>query len=131
MNQDESRGLLKSILGIFARNSPEKPARPASVRSQAIDAWLRTDAYLQHDTDEFDQIDPKHLESTLSAFEDLVQHDPDPGPDSVSALDPRQLPVSRPFIFCILTQGREAEPTSQCALSEAPDGPQHEPAAES
>src|SRR5882757_9644171 len=81
MDQDESRGLLKSILGIFARKPPEKSAPPASVRSQAFDAWLRTDAYLQHETDEFDEIDPENLARTLSAFEDLVQHDPDRGPD--------------------------------------------------
>ena len=103
MNQDESRGLLKSILGVFARNRPEKSGPPASVRSKSLDAWLRTDAHVQHETDEFDKIDPEHLARTLSAFEDLVQHDLDQGPDSVSTLNPRQFPVSQPSTSCELT----------------------------
>ncbi len=128
MDHDDSRGLLKSILGFFARKPPETSAPPASLRSQALDAWLRTDAYLQHETDEFSEIDPEHVASTLRAFEDLVQDDPDRGPDSVSTLDPRQVPIFQSLTSCALTQGCGAELTPQGAVPKAPDGPQHDPA---
>lgn len=89
MDEDGSQGLLKTWLGFFARKRPERSAKPASLRSRKRDAWIRTDAYLQHDTDEFGEIDPEHLARTLRAFEDYVQYDSDRKSDSVNAPDVR------------------------------------------
>ncbi|KAI0860261.1 hypothetical protein F4860DRAFT_504119 [Xylaria cubensis] len=83
MDQDESQGLLKTVLGFFARRRPERSA-PTSLKSKKRDAWLRTDAYLQHDTDGICEIDPKRLARTLRAFEDYIEYDSDRGSDSVS-----------------------------------------------
>ena len=84
MDYDDSRSLLKTILGIFARRPPEKPAPASSLRSQALDAWVRTDAYLQHETNDFEGNDPEQLARTLTTLEDLVQYDCDPFQDLVS-----------------------------------------------
>lgn len=86
MDPDDSRGLLKSILGFFARKPPEKSTPPTSLRSQALDAWVRTDAYLQHKTNDFDEIDPEQVARTLRTFENLVQYDSGREPDSVSTV---------------------------------------------
>lgn len=86
MDHDDSRGLLKSILGFFARKPPEKSTPPTSLRSQALDAWVRTDAYLQHNINDFDEIDPEQVARTLKAFENLVQYDSDRESDSVSTI---------------------------------------------
>lgn len=102
MEQDDSKGLLKTVLGLFARRPPERPA-PASLKSRARDAWLRTDAFLQHDSDDFDEIDPDRLARTLRAFEDYVQHDSDRESDSVSAYDVQEAPVFRSLVSCLLT----------------------------
>lgn len=77
MDQDDSRGLLKSILGIFARKQPETSAQQASLGAQARDAWVRADAYLQHETDELGEVDPEQVARTLTAFENLVEYDSD------------------------------------------------------
>lgn len=84
MDSDDSPGLLKFILGFFARKPAQKPARSASLKSQALDAWLRADAYLQHETGEFNQRDPEQVARTLRAFENLVQYDSNRESDSVS-----------------------------------------------
>jgi hypothetical protein len=84
MDHDDFRGLLKRFLGLFVRRPPERLTPPTSLRSQALDAWLRTDAYLQHETNSFDEIDPEQLARTLRTFENLVQHDSDREQDSVS-----------------------------------------------
>jgi hypothetical protein len=125
MDEDDSQGLLKSMLGFFARKRPERSAQPASLRSRTREAWLRTDAYLQHDADGFGEIDPERLAKTLRALEDYVQYDSDRESDSVSALDIQQAPVFQPQTSCLLTQSYEAELTTRCALSEASDGAQH------
>ena len=74
MDDRDSRGLLKSILGLFARKQPER-STPASLKSQALDAWVRTDAYLQHETNDFDDYEPAQVHRTLTTFENLVHHD--------------------------------------------------------
>ena len=107
MDQEDSRGLLKSILGFFARKSPDTSTQPGS-RPQKHDAWVRTDAYLQHESDEFDDIDPEQLTRTLSAFEDLVQYDSDRGPDPVSTVMIHKDPVFQAFAFHSLIQGWES-----------------------
>lgn len=120
MDRDESQGLLKSILGIFARKPQEKPAVPKSLRSQVLDAWVRTDAYLQHNADECDDIEPEKIARTLEAFENLVQYDYNEESESVSDIVPKRLPVSRLPICCSPIQGYEAWLTPFCPLSKAP-----------
>ncbi|KAI1425790.1 hypothetical protein F5Y12DRAFT_795492 [Xylaria sp. FL1777] len=83
MDQDESQGLLKTVLGFFARRQPERSAR-TSLKSKKRDAWLRTDAYLQHDTDGIGEIDPERLARTLRAFEEYIEYDSDRDSDSIS-----------------------------------------------
>ena len=104
MDHDDSRGLLKSILGFFARKPPEKSTPPTSLRSQALDAWVRTDAYLQHKTNDFDKIDPEQVARTLRTFENLVQYDSDREPDSVSTVTSQQISVFQPLTSCPLIQ---------------------------
>ncbi|OBT76497.1 hypothetical protein VF21_03946 [Pseudogymnoascus sp. 05NY08] len=82
MDHDDSRGLLKGILGFFARKPAERLTPPTSLRSQALDAWVRTDAYLQHETNDLDAIDPEQVARTLKTFENLVQYDSDQEQDS-------------------------------------------------
>jgi hypothetical protein len=94
MDEDDSQGLLKSVLRFFARKRPERSAHPGSLRSRTREAWLRTDAYLQHDADELGEIDPERLAKTLRTIEDYVQFDSDRESDSVSTLEIRQAPVS-------------------------------------
>jgi hypothetical protein len=125
MDEDDSQGLLKTVLGFFARKQPESSAQPASLRSRTRDAWLRTDAYLQHDTDGFGEIDPERLTRTLRALEDYVQYDSHRESDSVSAPDIRQAPVFQPLTSCLLTQGYGAELTPRCGVSKASGGAQH------
>ncbi|KAJ5242226.1 uncharacterized protein N7469_000553 [Penicillium citrinum] len=81
MNQVNSQGLLKSILGFFARKPPETSTQPVSLRTQALDAWVRTDAYLQHETSDFGEVDPEQLARTLAKFENLVHYGSDRGQD--------------------------------------------------
>ncbi|KAI1178589.1 hypothetical protein F4777DRAFT_77819 [Nemania sp. FL0916] len=84
MEHDESRSLLKGILGFFARKPPEKLTPDTSLRTQTFDAWVRTDAYLQHEANDFDEIEPEQVARTLRTFEDLIQYDSDSEPDSQS-----------------------------------------------
>lgn len=93
MDHDDSRGFLKGILGFFARKPPERSTPSTSLRSQALDAWVRTDAYLQHETNNFDEIDPEQIARTLRTFENLVQYDSGREPDSVSNDISWQIPV--------------------------------------
>lgn len=96
MDGDDSQGLLKSVLGFFARKRPERLAQPRSLRSRTREAWLRTDAYLQHDADELGEIDPERLAKTLRTMEDYVQFDSDRESDFVSTLGIRQASVFQP-----------------------------------
>lgn len=115
MDHDDSRGLLKGILGLFARKPPEKPTPRTSLRSQVLDAWFRTDAYLQHETNDFDGIDPEQLARTLKTLENLVQYDRDPEQDFVSCfIFPWQISLLPPCTW--LTQGCAAELTSHRAI---------------
>ncbi|RAK72160.1 S8/S53 family peptidase [Aspergillus fijiensis CBS 313.89] len=81
MDENDSRGLLKAVLGFFARKPPERSAQPASLRSRACEAWLRTDAYMQHDADDLDEVEPERRAKVLRAFEDYVQYDSTREPD--------------------------------------------------
>ncbi|OQU94560.1 hypothetical protein CLAIMM_00905 [Cladophialophora immunda] len=71
----DSQSLLQSVLGLFARKRPQSLAKPASLRSRKREAWLRTDAFLQHD--DLGDADPESVARTLRAFEHLVQDDSD------------------------------------------------------
>ena len=113
MDEDDSHGLLKTLLGFFARKQPERSAQPTSLRLRTLYAWLRTDAYLQHDTDGFGDIDPKHLAKTLRAIENYVQYDADRESDSVSAPGIRQTPVFQPLTS---TRLRSRNCTTMCCI---------------
>ncbi|KAL4868103.1 hypothetical protein BDV12DRAFT_186240 [Aspergillus spectabilis] len=76
----DSQSLLQFVLGFFARNRPQRSAKPASLRSRKREAWLRTDAFLQRD--DLDDADPESVARTLRAFEHLVQDDSDRERDS-------------------------------------------------
>jgi hypothetical protein len=131
MDHDDSRGLLKGILGFFARKPPERLTPPTSLRSQARDAWMRTDAYLQHETNDFDEIDPEQVARTLRTFENLVQYDSDRQRDSVSNVISWQISLFQSLTSCRLTQGCGAELTAHCAVPKASGGSSHDPAFES
>jgi hypothetical protein len=88
-----SQSLLQSVLGLFARNRTQKSAKPVSLRSRRREAWLRTDAFLQHD--DLGEADPESVARTLQAFEHLVQDDSDREIDFVGVLDIQQTSVSR------------------------------------
>lgn len=111
MDHDDSRGLLSCILGFFARKPRERLTPPTSLRSQALDAWVRTDAYLQYETNDFKDTDPKKVARTLGTFENLVQHDSDREPDPVSNLISWQISLFQSLTSCRLTQGCGAELT--------------------
>ena len=123
MDRDDSRGLLKNILGFFARKRPEKLKPLTSLRSQALNAWIRTDAYLQHETNDLDEIDPEQVARTLRTFENLVQYDSDQEPDSVSSVIPWQNILFQPLTSCRLTQGCGAELAPHFAVPKASGGP--------
>ncbi|KAJ2993953.1 hypothetical protein NUW58_g1687 [Xylaria curta] len=82
MDHDNSWGLLKFILGFIARNPPEKLKKPTSPELQALDAWLRADAYLQHETNDFAETSPEQVARALRTFENIVQYDSGQEPDS-------------------------------------------------
>ena len=89
----DSQSLLQSVLGLFARKRPQRSAKPASLRSRKREAWLRTDAFLQHD--DLGEVDPESVARTLGAFEHLVQDESDREMDFVGILDIQQTPVFR------------------------------------
>lgn len=91
MDDTDSQGLLKYVLGFFGRKRPERSERPVSLRSRTREAWLRTDSFLQHDG--FDEVDPERITRALRAFEDYVQNDSSLESDPVSALNTLQRPV--------------------------------------
>lgn len=81
----DSQSLLQSVLGLFARKRPQKPAKPASLKTRQREVWLRTDAFLQRDG--VGEADPESVARTLRAFEHLVQDDTDRDIESVGILD--------------------------------------------
>jgi hypothetical protein len=131
MDHDDSRGLLKGILGFFARKPAERLTPFTSLRSQALDAWVRTDAYLQHETNDLDAVDPEQVARTLKTFENLVQYDSDQEQDSVSNVISWQIPLFHPLASCQLIQGYGAELTPHCAVPKTSGGSPHDPAFES
>ncbi|KAH8718902.1 hypothetical protein HC256_003528 [Beauveria bassiana] len=78
MDVDETPGLLRSVLGFLARKPMERPIKkPKSLRARRQDAWLRTDAFLQHDADALDGMEPEQRKRTLHALEGYVEVKPD------------------------------------------------------
>lgn len=75
MDENDSRSLLQNILGFFARKPQTPPSQQASLRSQTLDAWVRADAYLQHESNDLAEVDPEQVSRTLRAFENLVEYD--------------------------------------------------------
>ena len=90
--------LLKSVLGRIAHRRPDRTARPARLKRQKDEAWLRTDAYLQYESGDFGD-DPRRIQSTLRAFENFCtqsgSYDDEEEEDPMSdADDVRQVPSS-------------------------------------
>ncbi|KAI1742075.1 subtilisin-like protein [Xylaria scruposa] len=76
MDEGVSQGeLLKYALGVLAQKRPTKTARPARLKSRT-EAWLRADAFLQHESGDFDD-DSEHTASTLRAIEHYLQPESD------------------------------------------------------
>ncbi|EXJ93073.1 hypothetical protein A1O3_01629 [Capronia epimyces CBS 606.96] len=74
-NDTGSRSLLQSVLGFFTWKQPPILAKPALVRSQKREDWLRTAAFLPHDDPS--EADPESVRRTLCECEHLVQDDSD------------------------------------------------------
>ncbi|KAI7765384.1 hypothetical protein LZL87_007135 [Fusarium oxysporum] len=72
MSQNGQAGLFRRILGYVAGWSPER-STPQTVESQARNAWVRTDAFLQYETQDFESLDPQHQANALRALNNLVQ----------------------------------------------------------
>lgn len=86
MDVDETPGLLRSVFGFLARKPVERPIKkPKSLKARRQDVWLRTDAFLQHDADAFDEMEPEQRQRTLHALEGYVEVNPDGERDFVSA----------------------------------------------
>ena len=125
---EDPRGLLKSILGLFARKQPES-STPASLQSQALDAWVRTDSYLQHETNNFDDYEPAQIKRTLTTFEDLLHYESDPDSVAVSTF-----PSSRSY-YLSLHLATIADPSTiasgleqPCTVPKAAGCPSHDTA---
>ncbi|KAF4333670.1 intracellular serine protease [Fusarium beomiforme] len=72
MSQNRQAGLFRRIVGYVAGWSPER-STPQTVESQARNAWLRTDAFLQYETQDFESLDPQYQAKALRALNNLVQ----------------------------------------------------------
>lgn len=59
-------------MGYVASWSPEQ-STPQTAKSQARDAWLRTDAYLQYENQDFESLDPRHQANVLRTLNNCVQ----------------------------------------------------------
>jgi hypothetical protein len=96
MAQDEdSRGLLKTVLGYFARKGPE-----ATPTRQQI--FMRTDAYLHDDLDEYSDVQPDQVARTLSALEKSVHTPRIPGNVRVFARVVELTPLRHPALTAYL-----------------------------
>ncbi|KAJ9616133.1 hypothetical protein H2204_014077 [Knufia peltigerae] len=81
MDEDDSQELLNTVLGVLAPRRPEKSAQPSPLSARKLAAWLRTEAYLQRETDDFGEIEPEYRARTLRALEYYVQFDSNQEPD--------------------------------------------------
>lgn len=82
MDDEDPRVLLKSVLGYLAQKQPDR-STSASPQSQALDAWVRTDSYLQHETNDFDDYEAAQVKRILKTFENFVPYDSDLDADAV------------------------------------------------
>ncbi|KAJ8122601.1 hypothetical protein ONZ43_g1245 [Nemania bipapillata] len=83
MDEGVSQGeLLKYALGVIGQKRPAKTGRSARLKSPT-EAWLRVDAFLQHDSEDFED-DSEHTASTLRAIEHYLQPESDEEEDSMS-----------------------------------------------
>ncbi|KAK4553672.1 hypothetical protein LTR86_009170 [Recurvomyces mirabilis] len=73
MDHEENQGLLQSFLGLFARRGPERSIQSTSVQSQATDAWMRADAFLQHEDNGAGGRDPEQVKRALRALDNLLE----------------------------------------------------------
>jgi hypothetical protein len=87
MSQNGQAGLFRRIVGYLAGWSPER-STPQTVESRARNAWVRTDALLQYENQDFESFDPQQQAKALRALNDLVQFKPNQDVDFVSCLIP-------------------------------------------
>ncbi len=129
MDVNETPGLLRSVFGFLARKPLQRPIKkPKSLRARTQDAWLQTDAFLQHDADTFDEMEPEQRKRTLHALEGYIEVNADRELDSVSA--PKMI-CSKLYSFAhfltlhLLTWACGAELLAGGAVSEASGIAQH------
>ncbi|XDG05268.1 hypothetical protein ABKA04_004883 [Annulohypoxylon sp. FPYF3050] len=77
MDASDSQGLLKAAFKFLVGKRPDESTQPASPRSQTREAWLRADAFLQQDNDEFGELDHEHTSGTLRALENCFEYKSD------------------------------------------------------
>jgi ABC-type hemin transport system ATPase subunit len=87
MSQNGQAGLFRRIVGYLAGWSPER-STPQTAESQARSAWVRTDALLQYENEDFESLDPQHQANALRALNDFVQFKQSQDVDFVSCLIP-------------------------------------------
>lgn len=84
MDQEDTRSLFQTVIEFLTK---KQPAQSTSLRSRKEDAWVRTDAYLQHESGGVSDIHPDHLAKPLRAFEDYLQLESDQESDYQEAPD--------------------------------------------
>ncbi|KAF5705677.1 intracellular serine protease [Fusarium mundagurra] len=72
MSQNKEASLFRRIVGYVASWSPEQ-STPRTAKSQAHDAWLRTDAYIQYENQDFESLDPLDQANALRMLNNCVQ----------------------------------------------------------
>ncbi|KAF5530947.1 intracellular serine protease [Fusarium mexicanum] len=72
MSQNKEASWFMRIVGYVASLSPEQ-STPRTAKAQGRDAWLRTDAYLLCENQDFESLDPQHQANALRRLNDCVQ----------------------------------------------------------
>ncbi|RBA22818.1 hypothetical protein FPRO05_01165 [Fusarium proliferatum] len=73
MSQNNEAGWFRRIMGYLASLSPEQSTPQTANSQRRDDAWLRTDAYLQYENQDFESLDPQLQASALRALNNCVQ----------------------------------------------------------
>lgn len=73
MSQNNEAGWFRRIMGYVASLSPEQSTPQTANSQRRDDAWLRTDAYLQYENQDFESLDPQLQASALRALNNCVQ----------------------------------------------------------
>ncbi|KLO93195.1 Uncharacterized protein LW93_6189 [Fusarium fujikuroi] len=73
MSQNNEAGWFRRIIGYVASLSPEQSTPQTANSQRRDDAWVRTDAYLQYENQDFESLDPQLQASALRALNNCVQ----------------------------------------------------------